>query len=96
MMSESCSKATLRRCIFSQIEYGDFSRPDTSITFAPASSQTRFSSPRTSSITSAPWPRRKFSRAWMVAFASGSSCANDSVCNSVFTASMPIRSASGA
>ena len=30
-------------------------------------SQTRFSSARTSSITSAPWPRRKFSRAWIVA-----------------------------
>ncbi len=34
MISESCSKATLRCCIFSQIENGDFSRPVTS-TSAP-------------------------------------------------------------
>ena len=67
MMSDNCSKATLRLCIFSQIEKGDFSRPVTSITSTPASSQTWRSSRRTSSMTSAPWPRRKFSRAWMVA-----------------------------
>ncbi len=44
MISESCSNWTLRRCIFSQIEYGDFSRPDTSSTSTPCSVQTRISS----------------------------------------------------
>ncbi len=58
MMSDSCSKATLRRCIFSQMEKGDFSRPVTSTTSTPISRHTRVSSARTSSMTSAPCPRR--------------------------------------
>ena len=39
MMSDSCSNCTLRRCIFSQIENGDFSRPATSTCSSPASRQ---------------------------------------------------------
>ena len=35
MISESCSNWIFRRCIFSQIEYGDFSRPVTSFTVTP-------------------------------------------------------------
>ena len=83
MMSESCSNATLRRCIFCQIEYGDFSRPATSITVTPASSQTRRNSCRTSSITSAPWPRRKLSRAWMVSSLRARAARRRAFCSSV-------------
>ena len=96
MMSDSCSNAMLRRCIFSQMENGLFSRPLTSTVSSPALRQRRASSLRTSSMMSAPWPRRKFSRAWMVSDASFSNWAKARFCSSVFTASMPMRSAKGA
>src|SRR3546814_8475367 len=64
MMSESCSNAMFLRCIFSQIENGRFSRPDTQAS-TPCSAKVRFSRSAMRS-TSLPPSLRSCSRREMI------------------------------
>ena len=95
MMSLNCSKLMWRSCIFFQMLYGCFSRPEMSAGM-PARDSSSLVPDAILAMRSPPPSFSCASRRVIDWYASGSSCWKASVCISFMNSYIPIRSASGA